>query len=366
MAKGLGDRLETGVPDIWRGLGEGAGSIWKGVRTLFNFKGEQPQVQTGVIPAAYTTILSNQASEFPELPVEHPTLGLKGVRFQGSQYLFSLQAPVTGAGAPDQSYLVKPESFPGQIYQRPSTTGNLAAAFLGVNPWNFGSKLAFRSFEYQRFRFNGLTVRVVSTCGVNTPGTVAWGYWKDFASGLEEFANEADPSFGAVADLVPSLSSPVNVAQSSMSVRYDGPELYYTGYNQGVPYLSSSVPASWGDAQNRQEQQGALVLVMDSLSLVPLVTANVYIDYDIELYDPTPSSEVIPVSVMEKSAIRDTLRFLRSKTSKPLEPSKGFRKESLRVIRLESFLKRETPSAAAAASSDPLELFSVSEDEEKE
>jgi len=73
---GIADTIESVVP-----------SIWKGVRSMFNFKESSPQEMIGAVPAAYNTVIANQMYDGPELPVLHPSLGLRGISFEGSQYL---------------------------------------------------------------------------------------------------------------------------------------------------------------------------------------------------------------------------------------------------------------------------------------
>jgi hypothetical protein len=301
----LPDRLEQSVP-----------SIWKGIRTLFNFKEMEPQTVIGAVPASYQTIISNQSMEVPEIPCEHPDLGLQGIRFQGGQYLMTLQYAQFSGVLPTGA-LVVPGSFVGILFdQLAGASAGLPGALLPLNPWNMGGKLAFRAFQYQRFRFNRVRLRFVSTAGVQVTGTIAAGYYKDYDRAFYDFVSYG-LTFGTVSDLVPSVSFPQNIAQSEITMSYPGNELYYLGTSEGKPQANQvSGPLNWGDAQNRQEQQGCFALVCDSVlppstSVYP--TMNVFMDYDIELYDPRPSDEIVPTSVSEIQLIRKTLSFVRDK-----------------------------------------------------
>lgn len=311
------DRLESGVPNVW-----------KGIRSIFNFK-EAPQETLGAIPASYTTIMSNQTYDGPEQPCIHPELGIKGIMFEGCQFLTQFQIPtLTGD---DTSYIVYPSNFPGYLLQtQAGPGGSLASVGIPINPMNFSGRLAFRAVQFQRYRINRFRIRLVSTCGVQTPGTYALGYYKDAARYIQD-ATAARFEFGQVVDLAPCLVTPVNVAQSALSVEYGGPELYYinalTSVGPGGGGISGARPlpqtnptfgtGSWGDAQNRQEIQGFVVVICDST--VPtdagLTAMNVFFDYQIELYDPEPQFDTIPVSLQERLLVKEALSYVRGSTT---------------------------------------------------
>jgi len=355
QGKSLPDRIEQAAPSIWEGLGAGVPGIWKGIRTLFGFKTLSPQTLVGAVPAAYQTVLTNQSFDLPEMPVKHPTLGLQGVAFCGSQYLFQTQFP-EGTDLSPGGNLVVTSSFPGAILQQAGSTGvNLSSILLPVNPWNLGGQLAFRSFQYQRYRYNWFRLRFISTAGVTINGSLCCGYYKDADRGLLDFSNFL--SFSQVADLVPSVVFPQNIASAEMLVPYNGNELYYMGVDQGRPQqIQSIVSDQWGDAQNRQEQQGVIALICDSLlpaSTTAYPTMNVYFDYEIELYDPRPADDVIPKTLDERDAVRRALRYMRG----DLRPDRALFVKTTRdrpshVKALETFLdtkvqrRQEPPSSA--------------------
>ncbi len=311
-AKGLGDRVEESIPQIWQGLGAGVPSIWRGIRSLFNFKEQEQSPQTAItsIPAAFSVVMNNQAFDGPEQPCIHPTLGIRGIRFEGSQFLFRTQYAIGGTP-------MLASTVPGTMYawNAIATPPPLPAGIvIPVQPVNFGGKLAFRSFIYQRYRFNYIRLRFVSTCGVTQTGSMSAGYWKDFARLMDEYQTAGYISFDQVMDTVPSVAVPNAVPLAALNVPYEGNELYYIGSNDGAPYNGTD-PAvgNWGDAQNRQEVQGALVLVQDSVNplaaLVPI--ANVFVDYDIECYDPSDVQDILPTNVGEMRATRRMLQRVR-------------------------------------------------------
>jgi len=210
-----------------------------------------------------------------------------------------------------------------------------------------------------------MRIRLVSTCSVNTPGTLAVGYYKDYARGINDYGAAAGISgfFGNVADLVPSLSTPHTVAQAQLTIPYEGNELYYMGSNSGLPWNTTDGTVSWGDAQNRQEQQGAIVMALDSFigtSAPSVPTFNVYLDYRLSLYDPEPAQEIIPASLHEVDTVVQTLRYIRG-GKKPGNPSWTLtdKDDPERVSRLGAFLstmsipeckgEESVPASAAAA-----------------
>lgn len=302
---------------IYQGIGQGAENIWKGVRTIFNFKGTQPQEMATAVPAAYQTIVSNQSFDGPERPCRHPTLGLDGVMFEGSQFLISLQYPV--AGSTTASGGLQNSLFPGtlvNVYTGSSVTG-FATLAIPINPLNIGKKLGFRSFQYSRYRFNWMRLRLVSTAGVNIPGTLAIGYYKDYQAGGFDISAGPGLTFGQVADLVPSICTPQNVAQAAITIPYEGNELYYTGQTGGRPTATTYFPLEAG--VNRQEQQGLIVFTIDSnVSLPnPQASMNVFFDYQIELYDPLPTQEALPATLGEQKAVIELLRVVRGRSALP-------------------------------------------------
>jgi len=318
----LPDRIEQGVPNIW-----------KGIRTLFNFKqGEAPQEVIGAVPAAYQTILSNQTFDGPEMPVRHPTLGMQGISFNGSQYLCGVQIPQDAVGGPYTSanYILGGAGFLFSSLVIPADStrvGNstLALQSIAVNPWQLGGRVAFRTFQYQRYRYNSLRLRLVSTCSVNTTGTLAIGYVKDYGELTATFYGATPQNnFQFVADLVPSIATPSNVAQAQITMNYDGPELYYMGTSlDGGRPLAPTQPATtnWGTAENRQDQQGGFFLSYDTmLSAFFTPTFNMYLDYEIEVYDPRPTDQSVPVSLTETVAVQHMLRFIRGQKNGPNAP----------------------------------------------
>jgi hypothetical protein len=353
---GLADRLEEGVPSIWNGIGAGVPGIWKGIRSIFNFK-EAPQETLGSIPASYTTIMTNQSYDGPEQACSHPELGIKGIMFEGCQYLSQFRIPTTNAD--NTSFIIDPAQFPGYLLQTSATgAGVLASAGIPINPMNFGGRLAFRSVQFQRYRFNRFRIRLVSTCGVQTPGSYALGYYKDAARFIQDAFATAF-RFGDVVDLAPCLVTPVNVAQSALSVEYQGPELYYINSLIGRPSGSRPLPrtdpaiagtGSWGDAQNRQEIQGFAVAICDTI--VPtdagLAAMNVFLDYQIELYDPEPQFAAIPLSLDERILVKDALDYVRGGKSLGAKYTQGTRDIPERVDKLTKIFR----SASIAAPQD--------------
>jgi len=306
----VADRIEKGVP-----------GIWKGIRTLFNFKNEAPQEIISAVPAAMQTVVCNQNFDVPEVPVMHPTLGVQGIRLQGSQFLCGLQQPTPGTIVPgytgDNQPITGAFNFPSQAIYADSSLGQTGVASIGINPWTMGGRIAFKSFNYQRYRYNSVRLRLVSTTNVSAVGSLAIGYYKDYANGSVAM-NRSSVDFRRVADLVPSIATPNNIAQAEITMNYQGNELYYLGTDNtnGRP-LQNTDPASitWGDAQNRQEQQGIFVVASDSTSTLPtpIPLFNVYFEYDIELYDPRPEDEGVPSTSVETALVRDVLRFVREK-----------------------------------------------------
>lgn len=312
----LPDRIEAGVP-----------SIWKGIRTLFNFKEVEPQEAVAAVPASYQTVISTPAIEFPEMPCKHPTLGLAGTRFVGSQFFATLQYAAPDAASGSGGDLVVPGSTTAVWFSVASDTavGGFPLAGIPINPLNFGNQLARRAVLYDRYRFNFIRFRFVSTCGVSTTGTISAGYYKDYASGYDNLVSTNNMNFGRVVDLVPSIMFPQNVAQASLLIPYEGPELYYCGYKAGRPWgptEEAAPPYTYGDAQNRQEQQGLVVLALDSVSPTDALinTMNVLIDYDIELYDPIPEGSLVPRSVEEVGLVQRVLMDARSLPGRVQKP----------------------------------------------
>jgi hypothetical protein len=332
-------------------------TVWKGARSLFNFKSAEPQTSVAAVPAAYQTVLANAGYISEESPCMHPSLGLAGVRFRGSQYLAQSQVPQSGGGNPGGLATLQ-MSFAGVARYSALTTSAYAYTIFPVQPWNFGGQLGIRAFKFQRYRFNSVGVRYVSTCGVAQPSSLGIGYYKDWAAAANQDAR-GDITFPSVADLTPNIVFPVNVAQAAISVPYRGPELYYVGSNAGAPWAPTAPPTTWGDAQNRQEVQGAIVVTSDvftASSASPVISGNLFLDYDIEFYDPLPAEQVVPTSAAEFAIVRDALLYLRGKSVDMAQPGyllSGTRDVPSRVSGLLSFLG-DSPAPSRPLGSAPV------------
>jgi len=280
---------------------------------MFNFRGLAPQEEIGAVPASYQTILSNQSFDGPEMPCRHPTLGLDGVMFRGTQFFCTVQQPVASTPGGNGIPIIN-SSFAGTFIGVDTSTNLSGLGLVGipVNPLNFGKRIAFRAFPYQRYRFNRLQLRLISTNGVQQTGSIAVGYYKDFQKGSVDL-NALLLSFPQIADLVPSIVSPMNIAQAVIDIPYDGPELYYIGINGGRPVPTGSIPSFVAAAPNRQDMQGLIVWGTDSNTTLPLppATLNMFLDYELELYDPTPIVAAVPTSVEEFSLVQRVLEIAR-------------------------------------------------------
>jgi hypothetical protein len=291
-----------------------------GIGGDFNFRHSAPQEAITVAPGAYATMVANAQTMSAERPCFHKALGLQGVRFTGSQWCFATIQPTidptSGVGN-----VVDGSTFAGAMFMQGGNLAGVSAAFgVPMNPWNLGGQLGLRAFKYQRYRFNNFGLRFVSSTGVTTPGSLTFGYFKDFAQADKIFLASAI-TFAQAADLVPSLTTPVIVPQAVFNVPYTGNELYYVGYNSGRPNAGGDPLAGfWGDAQNRQEVQGCAVVVSDYITTATLgiqKTGSVYLDYDIEFYDPLPSENIIPSTSEEVVAVHEVLQYLRGGVDNP-------------------------------------------------
>jgi hypothetical protein len=234
-----------------------------------------------------------------------------------------------------------------------------AGIIIPNNPMNYGGKLAFRALLFQRYRFNSVSIRAMNTCGVSQNGSAGSAYYKDWALCIKEYSVGGFLAFDRLMDLVPSLAAPNSVPQSVMNIPYPGNELYYVGTNAGGPWSS---PPGWGDAQNRQEIQGAIVTVLDSVNAlaVSVPLANLFLDYDIEFYDPLDVEDTIPSGIDEMCAVQCALKYVRNRPEILPEPLQ--RPELVRLTKLQSLLEHaeESKACCSAASASVLSSRSSS------
>jgi len=293
------------------GLGNASFNLSSGKRTGRSAS----SFMSTAVPQVFNTVVSNPAHMSPERAVFHKTLGLQGIRIAGSQYFCQLQMPLATGTAPSDGLIVE-GSFYGTYLPQFSTAPEPRTTIGGVfpfNPLNVGGPIAEKGIRYQRWRANSATLRYVNSCGTAQPGTLVFGYYKDYACATTEYYSILN--FRALSDLVPSTAFPVTIPTASCSLVYEGPELYYIG--SGVPLRATDTtitPSAWGDAQNRQEQQGALVIAVDTVGPGSTPGPNyghVYLDYDIEFYDPWPANSYAPITLYEHNLVKDVLAAVR-------------------------------------------------------
>lgn len=183
--------------------------------------------------------------------VTHPELG-GGVRVAGRQILTSV---TTTAGD-------------GQLFVAlGATLNNTDSIFL--SPDTLNGRLALQARTYDRYCFRKVKLTYIPRVPTSQAGSFALGYVSD--------SKFPTPSFATVASMSPAMQTSFYGSPKSMIIVDDmiTPKYFYTTLD----------PTS--DASLRQTVQGTIVGFPDAVGIGATSMGTIWIDYLIDLYQPT-------------------------------------------------------------------------------
>jgi hypothetical protein len=225
-------------------------------------------------PASFAVVTNNISQIMPAGPVEHPSLGVSGVRYHFVQPFCIIRPNNPGTG---------PEFFAGS----PPLASILDPNHIALNPLQFGGPVAVESALHAKFVFRGLKFVYTTQVATTQEGQFSFNIEEDFGRQVTDF-NTSLMS-------VPSLNAPYRIPKAELDYMYDGPELFYvqavTGGNTGTI------------AEARQCWQGFFEGWAADVVATSFTAGRVTVEGIIDFYEPIPPTALLGSSVEEREAL---------------------------------------------------------------
>lgn len=292
----------------------------RGVRGLFNMR-----EASYATPASFACVQNNITQMKSEQPVNHPKLGIAGMRVSGSQP-FGVILLSTDVGPPVSNTFWTNESA-GASQLDPHT--------IPLNPVALGGPLSVYGKLYDRFVIRSLRLKYTSYQTTNVVGILGFCIEKDIA-------NLVANSFDTLRQVCPNVTFPIRIPKAELDYVYDGPELYYcTGQETS-------------SAEMRQIDQGAVIgftAVPDVPGSPSLIAGFVDVEYVVDFFDPVPPVSILGRSVEERHALE---MVRRAYNPVPTGRRIPWCPTTAQVARVRDVLHEEISAAAASCSSSGL------------
>ena len=319
MRKGILDTAETIAGYL-------PGAI-KGIRgVLGNFRHTAHREAAFATPASFAMIQNNVTSMGLAGPVQHPSLGLSGMRYRFSQPLATFFPSWV---APN------PAGF-WRTTDGPATIGPDAFSIL-LAPYIFQGPLAFEAANHEKFVFRTLRIKLIT-------------YQTTTQKGVGVICIENDPATPVSSDfqsgrmVTPSVTFPYRIPEAVLEYFYDGPDLFFT-----------TAPTGGDIAQSRQNHQG-IIRGFDANGGNGNTEVMMYAEVsgEIEFYNPVPPLGITAQNLRERLAVETVLKALRPRTVPLQIPGYSERDEEW---------KKLLESAAAGCPSDLIPSAAVPDDD---
>jgi hypothetical protein len=285
--------LPGGIHSILDGVEKVAGFIpgaVRGIRGIFGGGGGMGAVSAAAgsheaefaTPASFAIVQNNITQQLPDERVDHPTLGIAGVKTRGSQP-FARIAPVSLG--------------PGKTFFR--TTGGTAELFNGniipLNPISMGGPLSVKAALYQKFVFRKLRFLFTTVQTTTFVGMCALAIEPDLGAPITA-------SFSTAREVVPNVTFPYRIPQACLNWAYNGPD---TCFMKPADFAATA-------ADLRQSYQGFLVgQDSEAVDAIGETTGFLDVEYEIDFFDPVPPNGFTAVSLSERLAVASVLRGMR-------------------------------------------------------
>lgn len=243
----------------------------RGIRGIFNMR-----EASYATPASFACVQNNISQMKSEQPVDHPLLGVAGMRISGSQ--------------PFAVILSGPASF----FTTDSAGANaLDDNTIPLNPILLTGPLSVYGYLYDRFVIRALKFKFTTYQPTSTPGIIGFCVENDVS-------NLMATSFDTLRQVLPNVTFPVRIPKAELDYFYEGPDLFYC---QG---------ASATSAEKRQNIQS----VFKGYDAIPPASGIVYgfvdLEYVVDFFDPVP-----PISILGRS---DSERFALVELRRAFDP----------------------------------------------
>jgi hypothetical protein len=261
--------LLSGALDVAENVAGMLPGAISGLRSMFSMKSAEFST-----PASFAVVTNNISQIMPAGPVEHPTLGVSGVRYHFIQPLCVIRPGNEASG---------PTFFAGS----PPLAVPLDPNHIAINPLIFGGSVGIESALHAKYVFRGLKFVYTTQTATTQEGQFSFNIEEDFGRQVNDF-NTSLMS-------VPSLNAPYRIPKAELDYIYDGPELFYvnavTGGNTG-----STVEA-------RQVWQGFFEGWPADVIAGSFTAGRVTVEGIVDFYEPIPPTALLGSSVEEREAL---------------------------------------------------------------
>jgi len=158
-----------------------------------------------------------------------------------------------------------------------STDPTSFARYVHLCPQVLGGPLYVQAAVYEQFAFRKVTLRYNTRVSTTTAGLYALAYIRDPET--ETLGSETVPTnFGEMREITPSVTFPVRSEGAQLQFTYDGDQLWFCD------------PTASTRSDVRLCMQGQIRAAADAIGTLstPVSTGYITIDYELDLFSPTP------------------------------------------------------------------------------